>query len=872
MWVPGIGRAAVLFLLAAFSAAQTDLQSLIDQADAARKQPSRANLEKARDLLREATAQTGGDGKLLAKAHYRLGQVYLSLNDPEAALAALEQARLRLEQAQDHELLPFALHNIGAAHLALGDPATAIAMFERILPMRRSAGDRAGEGYTLYGIASANWSLGQAAPALDAYRKALAIWQELKQPDNEGHSQNAMGLIFAMLGDYGRAKTAFEQALAIWRKSGNRSAPLLAWNNWCLASVGERQYADALSRCRTALDMAQEQKQTQAIAYASHNMANAYAGLRQEAKALPLYELSLSHKREAKDRWGEAATLHAMGELRLEHGDARGAGELLGQALALRREVGDRAGQAQTLGALARVDDARGAVDESLAGIREAIALIEEQRAKLASQDLRATYFASVRDFYDLQIDLLMRTGKVDEALEASARARGRLLADRLADTLAGVRGGADARLIERQRAIGRRIDAQAELLQRAAAGPGREKAVVERRIDALLNDYRDVAEQIRRASPKYAQLTQPEPVSAADFRGLLDSGTVLLQYFAGKERSYLWVVTKDRIAGHRLAGREAIARGARALLEAAAAKQDTEPAAVRLGTMLLQPAAAALSASGVRRVVIGADGEIESVPFAVLPVGGRMLVQRADVAYLPSAGGLRLYRSETRGRQLGHGIALFGDPVYSNEDPRFATRSADGLVLPRLRFSRLEAESIAKLAPASGHMLALDFDASRRTLELARLESYRMLHFATHSVSAARPELSGIALSQVDRAGKPVDGFLRLHQIYNMNLRARLVTLSSCRSATGEVLRGEGLTSIARGFLYAGAAAVAGTLWDIDDRATAELMKHFYQGMFTGGMTPAAALRAAQNAVRGRAGWEHPYYWAGFVLHGEWR
>jgi CHAT domain-containing protein len=154
-----------------------------------------------------------------------------------------------------------------------------------------------------------------------------------------------------------------------------------------------------------------------------------------------------------------------------------------------------------------------------------------------------------------------------------------------------------------------------------------------------------------------------------------------------------------------------------------------------------------------------------------------------------------------------------------------------------------------------------------------AGLEQYRIVHFATHSLlDNEHPELSGVVLSLVDRTGRPQNGFLRLYDIYNLHLASDLVVLSACRTALGVQIRGEGLIGLTRGFLYAGAARVVATLWEIDDRTTAEVMRRFYQGMLGNGERPAAALRAAQSAMWKTKGWDAPYYWAAFILQGEWR
>jgi CHAT domain-containing protein len=138
--------------------------------------------------------------------------------------------------------------------------------------------------------------------------------------------------------------------------------------------------------------------------------------------------------------------------------------------------------------------------------------------------------------------------------------------------------------------------------------------------------------------------------------------------------------------------------------------------------------------------------------------------------------------------------------------------------------------------------------------------------------LNTQHPELSGLVLSLVDREGKPQDGFLESAEIYNLKLGADLVVLSACQTALGKEVRGEGLVGLTRGFMYAGAPRVLASLWPVPDQATTELMKRFYQAVLKNGMRPSAALQSAQMAMRGDRRWQAPYYWAGFVLQGEWK
>jgi CHAT domain-containing protein len=190
-----------------------------------------------------------------------------------------------------------------------------------------------------------------------------------------------------------------------------------------------------------------------------------------------------------------------------------------------------------------------------------------------------------------------------------------------------------------------------------------------------------------------------------------------------------------------------------------------------------------------------------------------------------------------------------------------------------RLRFSRQEADYIAQLAAEGKKLKAVDFAASRAAAINPELRDYAILHFATHGlINNQHPELSGVVLSLVDEQGRPQNGFLRLYDIYNLKLDANLVVLSACQTALGKEIKGEGLVGITRGFMYAGAPRVVASLWQIDDRATAEFMKRFYQAVLVERARPAAALRAAQISMWKNNRWSAPHYWAAFTLQGEWK
>ena len=199
--------------------------------------------------------------------------------------------------------------------------------------------------------------------------------------------------------------------------------------------------------------------------------------------------------------------------------------------------------------------------------------------------------------------------------------------------------------------------------------------------------------------------------------------------------------------------------------------------------------------------------------------------------------------------------------------------RLMDGADFPRLEYTRELARAVLAQTPAEEVMQALDFKASRATATSRDLSQYRTVVFATHGLlNSKHPELSGLVLSLVDEQGKAVDGFLRLHDVYNMTLNAELVVLGACETGLGKEIRGEGLVGLTRGFMYAGARRVMASLWKVDEDATVELIQRMYTKMEREGQTPAAALRAVQVAMLKEKRFSSPYYWAGFILQGEYK
>jgi len=269
-----------------------------------------------------------------------------------------------------------------------------------------------------------------------------------------------------------------------------------------------------------------------------------------------------------------------------------------------------------------------------------------------------------------------------------------------------------------------------------------------------------------------------------------------------------------------------------------------------------------------------------------------QLLAADHEIVYAPSAAVLLALRGgQAPAPAASESVAVLADPVFEASDPRVRGGREEGAEAPatsalsraaaslgrtgfaRLPFSRREADWIASEVPPEALLRATDFEASRALVAGGALDQRQVIHFATHGVlETEHPDLSGLVLSLVDEQGRSRDGFLRMPEVYNLHLSARVVVLSACQTALGREVRGEGLMGLTRGFLYAGARAVVASLWQVDDESTPELMKRFYRGMLKEKRRPADALRLAQLEMSRDKRWSAPFYWAGFVLQGEWR
>lgn len=888
-----------------------------------RPQESLATFDRAL-LVAEETGSTLLMAEVLSNASIFRAQ----LGETQAALDLQLQA-LELRKALNQPVREAsALRRIAELYFTLGEPQKTLDFYAQALELQRRVGAKPDEAVTLTELAYTYRELGDYDLALEHYERALALFQQVGDRAGEARAYEKRGGVYFQQEKYQDALEAYARALQLHRTQDNRLQQASVLISQALTYETLEQYPQALEAAAEVLELARaiEQRFFESIAWTMQGRVRIANGKPRQA----LEDLSRARAiaREIEHRPGEVSILDNIGKAHRDLDELPQALEAYTQVLALTRDLGDRAGEAGALYDLALVERQRNRLPAAQEYAEDAIEITESLRGKLVSPELRTAYISTIYQYYELYIDLLMQrhqqspeAGFDAEALHVSERARARGLLELLTEANADIERGVDPQLLAAEKSLQQRLQQnekrRVELY--ATPNPAAERAqAIERERQQLLAEAQEIQNRIRAASPRYAALQYPEPLKLADIQQqILDEETVLLQFSLGEERSYLWAVTQNELHSYVLPDRATIEATARTLRRQIGLQDSRLPETARqLAQMLLEPVADRLQENDrVRRIAIVGDGVLQYVPFAALPQPGRadgeILLARYEVVSLPSSSTLATLREFGDRAPAPKALAIFADPVFTATDNRVRQTAAAPLVRAgsterglaarraqadlaraaqnlagddrngrdvlgwtRLPGTRQEAEAIARLLDTGDPLQKYDFDVNYQAVtDSEALSQYRVLHFATHGIlDSANPELSGLVLSLVDREGRPQNGYLRLHEIFNLKLAADLVVLSACETGLGQDIRGEGIVGMTRGFMYAGSPRVLVSLWSVDDAATAALMVEFYENMLQRNLDPAAALQAAQLTIRENPQWAAPFYWAGFTLQGEWQ
>ncbi|MGI9289095.1 MAG: CHAT domain-containing protein [Pseudomonadales bacterium] len=872
------------------------------------------DFDTALNRFSEALELQRENGKFFDQANTTnyIGMAYFQQGELTKAREKFVEAGEMFNTLGEPQQAIWTLNNVASIDRRTGNYANAVDTFKKALELPESAEYKPERAKIFDNLADTYAALGDLQEALLTYREASDLFDGMGDRLGKARALSGTGLTYGRLGNWRSALDLFQQALALQQGPAENRALVTTQMNIGNAHRKLGQAEKALEAHNRALKMAKLPVE-KSITYIE--LGRDYALADNHNAAIDQFDMALASAVGDEAATARALARQARGQLLVEQDiDVQSGLADLQEALNEHRVLHSEAGIAQTLQAIARAEHKLGRVAKAIERAAEALDITEALRIRVGSPKLRQSFTGLQSPSYELHIALLMELansdGKTAEqapdyaalALEVSERARARSLVELLTEARTDDKQGIDRELLQSRNEKRQQLAGLTHRLETLAAAGSSEATTVQKSLRSVQADLDIIEARIHKQNRRYAELTQPQHLKAADIQSLLkpaeteNSNTIILEYSLGEEQSFLWGVTTNSIESWNLPGREEIEAAARKVYNSLktvdldnASRNAAQHASAKLAEMILKPAIGHLKG---KRLVIVPDGALQYIPFGALPVPGQdnsslQLIEQHEVVTLPSASTLTvLRRAEQKREPATRPLAIFADPVFNRQDTRFAgnphvehhasTRSAEQLNasrLSRLPASGREADAIANLAAPEPILKATGFTANRSNVLNSPLTDYQRVHFATHGlINTQYPELSSLALSAFDKDGAPLSSFLRLHDIYSLKLNADLVVLSACEAALGKDIRGEGLIGLTRGFMYAGTSRVVASLWRASDTATAALMEEFYRLMLKQNLKPADALRKAQLTISGKRKWRDPYYWAGFILQGDWR
>ncbi len=801
--------------------------------------------------IHRASGNERGQGDTLAN----MGGVHLLLGECRKALEYYQQALAIHERLGLKPTASIELGNMGICYTAVGESQKALSAFDQALRLAQEAGLEKEQADWHKGKGETLLRLGKFGPAIKEYEQAQKVYEHAELRRELVEALNDTGNLHLMLGDSSSGEQDFRHALEIAQAIGNDRGimtNLLSLGNleWRRKRYPQAEsfYDAALARARKAGDNDSTAQALIELALA-HGRGGKLATAQAEAKeALAAAQGSAIPPREAWAHYSLAETQRTGHEFKTALREYSAAAEI-------ERVVRDpdldwqiAYGQGQSLEKLGRPH-------EALAAYKQAVTIIEDVRGQLAEERFRSGYVEDKYQVYVALVELLLKLQQPGEAFVYSERLRAQSFLDQLNRGMPGpqnaVQRQAETELRERIRQLRRLINAEWE--QPANQRRGQALDTFSKDLAAAERAYQDLLDDLRRSDPTYVAWHALGLPSAAQLQKLLPPKTALIEYVIAEDNLAIFVLTSGKVrattvsvSAQNLSSRVELLRD---LIVHASGDSWRLPAA-GLFRVLISPVEQQGWLAGVQRIYLVPNGVLNYVPFAALSntatEGSRLLGDDYVLAYLPSAAVLTLHQGPAPQGDL---LAMAPERAH-------------------LKYASDEVMDVGRLFPARKLVLT-GKSATKERFERSA-GNYRFLHLATHGyLNRYAPLLSGLELE----ASGDDDGLLEVHEILGLHLHASLVTLSACDTALGsgyfsEIPAGDDFVGLTRAFLTAGSRTVLASLWEVNDKSTAQFMADFYRRL--SGNSKAGALSAAEQAMRSRAGhYDRPYFWAPFVLVG---
>ncbi|HYW72399.1 MAG TPA: tetratricopeptide repeat protein [Pyrinomonadaceae bacterium] len=899
-------------------------QELAEQVAAANSEAERGSLlATEKDLL---TSELARD---LVKESARLARD----ESFDQALSVCALALTVFEGNGDKPGIALSDNVIGNIHNRRGEYALALEYYDKSLTLRRSLNDKLGIGQTLGNVGFVYYSRGDYGPALDAYRQSLALKEAVGDKRGMGNTLNNMGITYDEEGDYSLAVEYYEKSLAIRETIEDKQGVGETLNNLAVIYDAQRNYGEALEYYQKSLKLREEFGTKIEVAQTLNNIGLLKKDLAEYDAALDYYRRSLALKESLKDKIGTANTLNNIGVVYELEGKYSQAEENYQNVLKVHEEAGNNEGIVNALTNLASVRakqgnyadalkfadraavlarrmgqldmlrvslDATGDAlrhlgqpDKAKQAFEEAIATIEKLRSNAAGGELdRQRLFEGMVSPYYEMVDLLVAQGNLSEALSYAERAKGRVLLDVLrGDRVNITKAMSPAEREQERKLIGELVSLNNQVSrENAAAKPSQTRlADLNAQLEKARVDQEAFQTNLYASHPELkVQRGQAQPLNIEQAGALVANGkTALLEYAVTDDNVHLFVLTKSAAGNSETTRldaytvplkRQQLADRTEAFRRRLANHDlDYREVASELYNLLIKPAQAQLKDKTM--LVIVPDDVLWEVPFqALAPAANRYLIEDYAISYAPSLTVLHeMIKKHQTNANRSPALLAVGNPSLGKQTVERTRRVLMDEQLEPLPEAERQVKALGQLYGAAQSKVYIGAEAREDRVK-AEAGQYRILQLATHGIlNNANPMYSHVVLSNLlQPAGDPQeDGLLEAWEIMNLNLNADMVVLSACDTARGRIGAGEGVIGLSWAFFVAGSPTTVVSQWSVESASTTELMLQFHRNLKTSGNSPAViskaeSLRRAQLQLLRDKRYQHPFFWAGFVVIGD--
>ncbi len=727
-------------------------------------------------------------------------------------------------------------------------------------------------------------AMGDNVQAFSCLNRALDIAKKLPQRDILANALNSAGVLYLEQEDYEKASDHLRQSLQIYQELNNQTESARVLLNLGVTDQRRGNFDQALESFRKSLNQAEAASDKDLMMAAGEGLGVVYREKKDYAAALEVLDRSLSLANEVGDQTRTAEILWRKAEVKYETGSFAESAALSEEAHQIARRLRLPKLSYLTATALGRAYLGQKKVDQAFQTLSQAIEQVEAMRDHVIGQEQeRQLFFENKVSAYHLLIDLLVAQNKSNDALVYAERAKGRVLLDVMSKGKAQITEALTREEREEEQRLNLKIVALNNELREERLKPFTEDAKVSwlsEQLDAARLQYASFQNVLQAAHPELRIKSGRLPLLSINHLNDLAPGnrTTFLEYVVTKDQTHIFVIaTPPRGRGVRLktitigASEKKLAMLVNEFRQSITGRHPVFSAFAReLYDLLIKPAEPYLH--GVNALRIIPDGILWDVPFQALQAAnGRYLLEDYAVSYAPSLSVLREIKRSNEARSKPSLLA-FGNPLAGMETVKQLQEVRRGEGFKPLPEAENEVSSVARIYGADRSRVFVGRDAEEKQFKLLA-SNYSAIHFATHGVLDNRQPLYSYLLLANSGVSDKEDGLLETREIMNLNLRADLVVLSACETARGRIGAGEGVIGMSWAFFVAGCRTTVVSQWEVDSASTAELMVGFFQRLKgaagKSGTTKSNALRLAALKLMKSPRYQHPYYWAGFVVVG---